>query len=211
MEEYKKIAVIGGSGKAGKYLVNHLISQGFRIKLLLRDPDKLDITADSVEKIHGDVRNYDSVRSLIEGCDAVLSTLGQGKGESPVFSLGTANVIKAMNSLAIKRYIMVTGLTLDIEGDKKSLRTKLLSKIMKLSFPAIIADKQVEYSILSASDLDWTVIRLPMIEQTESSGEIKISLSDCPGKKISATDLAGFMTGQLNDKTYIRRCPFISN
>ena len=82
---------------------------------------------------------------------------------------------------------------------------------MKLSFPAIIADKQNEYSILSESNLDWTVVRLPLIEQTQNTGEIKISLYDCPGKKISSTDLAKFLVSQLEDKSYIRKAPFIAN
>ena len=211
MEQLVKIAVIGGTGKAGKYLVNQLVSQGFKIKVLLRNPDKFEITSTLVEKVIGDVRNYESVYSLIEGCSSVISTLGQTKGENPIFSQATSNIIKVMNALNVKRYIMITGLTLNTVYDRKSFKTKLLSKFMKISFPAIVADKQKEYLILSASNLDWTVIRLPLIEQTESSGTIKISLTDCPGKKISSTDLAIFLINQLSDGSYIRKSPFISN
>ncbi|HLO59889.1 MAG TPA: SDR family oxidoreductase [Bacteroidales bacterium] len=211
MEQHIKIAVIGGTGKAGKYLVNQLVNNGFNSKVLLRNPDKLEITSHLIEKVTGDVRNYESVYSLIEGCSAVISTLGQTKGESPVFSQATVNIIKAMNALNVHRYIMITGLTLDTIHDNKSFRTRLLSKIMKLSFPDIIADKQKEYSFLSASNLNWTVIRLPVIKQTKSSGEIKISLTDCPGKIISSTDLANFLISQLSDDNFIRKTPFIAN
>jgi putative NADH-flavin reductase len=211
MVQLKKIAVIGGTGKAGKYLVNQLVNQGFKIKVLLRNPEKLEIKSHLVEKISGDVRNYESVNSLIEGCSAVISTLGQSRGESPIFSYATGNIIKSMRVQNVKRYIMITGLTIETIYDKKSFRTQILSKIMKLSFPAIIEDKQKEYSILSESDLDWTVIRLPLIKQTESLGQIKISLTDCPGKKISSTDLAIFLISQLFDDTYIRKSPFIAN
>lgn len=211
MEQLIKIAVISGTGKAGKYLVNQLVNQGFRIKVLLRNPDKFEITSHLVEKISGDVRNYESVFSLIEGYGAVISTLGQSKGESPIFSLATNNIIKAMNALNVQRYIMVTGLTLDTHHDKKSFRTKFLSRIMKLGFPAIIEDKQKEYSILSKSNLDWTVVRLPLIEQSESKGTIKISLNDCLGKKISSTDLAYFLISQVSDDKFLRKSPFIAN
>ena len=44
MEKYNKIAVIGGTGKAGKYLVKQLVNQGFKIKVLLRNPDKLELS-----------------------------------------------------------------------------------------------------------------------------------------------------------------------
>ena len=211
MEKYNKIAVIGGTGKAGKYLVNQLVSQGFQIKVLMRNPDKFKPDHPSVEKVTGNAINYESVLSLFQGCDAVISTLGQTKGESPVFNQSTRNIIQVMNSLNISRYIVITGLTIDTPYDKKGLRTRLLSKIMKLIFPVVIADKQKEYSILSESNLDWTIVRLPLIEQTDSKGTVKQSLTDCPGKKISATDLACFLIDQLADDQYIRKSPFIAN
>lgn len=211
MSQHKKIAVIGGTGKSGKYLVKQLLEQGFKIKLLLRNPDKFEISGPLVEKIAGDVRNLSSLNSLLEGCDAVISTLGQTKGESPVFSQAAANIIEAMNTQNIRRYIVITGMTLDTEHDKKGFSTRLQSIIMKMIFPAIIADKRKEYLLLTQSNLDWTVVRLPFIELTESSGEIKTSLTDCPGKKISSTDLAGFLISQLSDDSYIRKSPFIAN
>jgi putative NADH-flavin reductase len=164
-----------------------------------------------VEKVKGDVRNYDDVYSLFSGCSAVISTLGQPRGEKPVFSEATTNIIRALNSLHITRYIAVTGLTLDIPMDKKSFRTKLLSKMIKLSFPAIIADKQKEYEILSGSNLDWTLVRLPFIKLTESFGPVKTSLMDCQGKEISAADLANFLVNQLADERFVRKTPFVSN
>jgi putative NADH-flavin reductase len=211
MENNYKVAVIGGTGKAGKYLVKQLIEQGFKIKVLLRNPDKLMINNHLIEKIRGNVNDYESVFTLIEGCDAVVSTLGQSKGENPVYSLATSHMIKAMNALKIHRYIVITGLTIDVPSDKKSFRTKLLSKIMRLGFPAIIADKQKEFSMLSESNLAWTVVRLPLIEQSDLKGIINTSLTDCPGKKISSTDLACFLITQLDDEAFVRKAPFVAN
>jgi putative NADH-flavin reductase len=211
MEKIYTIAVIGGTGKAGQYLVKELIKQGYKIKMLVRNPEKFNLENSEIEIIQGDVLNAESVYSLITSCNAVISTLGQTKGESPVFSIAAQNITEAMNSLNVQRYLMVTGLTLDIPDDKKSFRTKLQSKIMKICFPAIIADKQKEYEIISGTNLDWTVIRLPFIDLTELTGEVKMSLTDCPGKKISSTDLANFLIDQLTDSRFIRKAPFIAN
>jgi putative NADH-flavin reductase len=211
MEKLYKIAVIGGTGKAGQYLVRELIRQGYKIKMLVRNIANVEIDNPLIERTQGNVLNYESVYSLISDCDAVISTLGQTKGESPVFSVAAQNITKAMNSLNVQRYVVVTGLTLDTPGDQKSFGTKLQSKIMRICFPAIIKDKQKEYEIISTSNLDWTIIRLPFIELTESTGEIRINLIDCPGKKISSTDLAFFLINQLSDDQFIRKTPFISN
>jgi putative NADH-flavin reductase len=211
MEQEKKIAVIGGTGKAGKFLVKELINQGFHIRVLTRNPNKIDITSNHLEKTIGDITNYKSVFSFLEGCTSVISALGQSKGADPVFSLAAQNIVRAMNQLGIKRYVVLTGLTIDAQSDKKGFRTKLKSGIMKLLFKNIIKDKQKEYEILLESDLEWTVVRVPFIELTESKQKFLISLTDCPGKRISSTDLARFLIDQLSSHEFIRQAPFISN
>jgi putative NADH-flavin reductase len=211
MNNIKKIAVIGGTGKAGKYLVNHLLNQNIQVKMLVRNPEKLKIKNNLLEIVKGDVKDFESVLSLLEGCNALVSTLGQDKTEAPIFSKATNNILKAMDKVNMKRFILVTGITLDAIGDKKGFKTKLLSKIMKLSFPAIVADKQNQYSILLESNVDWTVIRIPFIEESELIGTIKTSLTDVQGKKISTSDLAVFIFDQLSNSNFIRKAPFIAN
>lgn len=39
------IAVIGGTGKSGKFLVKQLLNQGFHINLLLRNPQNFQFQA----------------------------------------------------------------------------------------------------------------------------------------------------------------------
>jgi len=211
MEKVTKVAVIGGTGKAGTYLVQQLVDQGFRVKVFVRNPDKMTLTSPLIEVVKGNVADYESVYSLIQGCDAVISTLGQTKGEAPIHSISALTIIKAMNALNVSRYIVITGLSIDTPFDKKGLKTRLLSRLMRLSFPSVIADKQKEYALISESTLDWTIVRLPRIEQTVSLGAIQSSLLDCPGKRVSTTDLAQFLIGQLTDNTFVRKAPFIAN
>lgn len=73
------------------------------------------------------------------------------------------------------------------------------------------ADKQKEPTILVESNVDWTLVRLPLIEQTNEIGKVQISLEDCLGDKISATDLAKFLINQVTDNQYIKKSPFLSN
>ena len=82
---------------------------------------------------------------------------------------------------------------------------------MKTNYPKTTLDKQVEFDILSKNDIDWTLVRLPLIELTDERKRLHVSLEDCPGEKISATDLAHFLAAQLSDDTFIRKAPFIAN
>jgi len=54
MKQIIKVAVIGGTGKSGKYLVKELIRQGFHFKILLRNPESFQINNPLVEVVKGD-------------------------------------------------------------------------------------------------------------------------------------------------------------
>lgn len=211
MESIKKIAVIGGTGKSGTYLVRQALAQGFHLNVLLRKPDNLQGSNQNIEIIKGDARDYDAVHLLLRGCQAVISTLGQPKNEPPIFRQATTHVLRAMKAHNIRRYILVTGLNVDTPFDEKSAKTTLATDWMKTNYPATTSDKQTEYKILTESEEDWTLVRLPLIELTDKRKEVKVSLTDCPGEKISAADLAHFLIGQLSDDQYGRKSPFIAN
>ena len=206
-----KLAILGGTGKSGKYLVNELLGKGFHFKLLLRSPESFQLKSSFIEVVKGDARNYESVLSLVNGCDAVISTLGQPRGETSIFSQATRNVIRAMSQDKINRYVVITGLNVNTPSDKKGPKTKMATEWMKSNYPKTTLDKQVEFDILSKSDINWTLVRLPLIELTDEKRKVIISLEDCPGDKISATDLAYFLIDQLSSDTYIRKSPFIAN
>jgi len=208
-----KIAVIGGTGKSGKYLVKHLVGDGYRLKMLVRNPNRLDITDPLIEVVYGDVLDYETVRKLFEGCQAVISTLGLGQppSETSLFSKASANIIQSIEENWIPRYIVTTGLNVDTPFDNKGFATKSATEWMYKNFPLTTADKQKEYEMLSESDINWIMVRLPLIELTDIKCETEANLEDCKGDKISAANLAVFLTGQLLDDTYIRMAPFLYN
>lgn len=211
MNNHNKIAVIGGTGKSGKYLVKQLLHQGFNFKILVRNPENHQHTHPQIEVLKGNVVDYNSIKELITDCQAVISTLGLGipPSEPTIFSQGTSNVIKAMKELDVKRYIIATGINVDTPFDTKSSKTAFATKWMRENYPISTVNRQIEYDLLVSSKIDWTLVRLPLIEQTDIKGSVKVSLEDCQGDKISATDLAEFLVEQLTSDTYIKKAPFI--
>lgn len=212
MKNKLKIAVIGGTGKSGRYLVQELIGKGYSLKILVRNPENFKVESNLVEVVYGDVRNYEIVKSLIKECDLVLSTLGGTPLSEPtVFSQATRNILTAMTEIDINRYIVVTGLNVDTPLDIKSQKTKFATDWMYDNYPKSTKDRQDEYDLLVESKLDWTLVRLPMIELTDERKETKASLEDCVGDNISATDLAHFLIKQISDTSFIKEAPFIMN
>lgn len=86
MKNISKVAVLGGGGRTGKYLVNQLLENGFSVKLLLRNPDDFTIQNSKIEIIKGDAIDEESINVLLKDCQAVLSTIGQRPGEPMVAS-----------------------------------------------------------------------------------------------------------------------------
>lgn len=211
MQSIQKVAVIGGTGKAGKYLVKQLLAQNISINFLHRKPETLEINNPLIQLIKGDARDYEALLTLMQGCDAIISTVGQPAGEPSVFSDVTTKVLKAMGELGIRRYMSTTGLNVDTPFDAKGAKTKFGTEWMYQNYPKTTTDKQVEYEVLAASPLDWTLVRLPMIQQTDDTPEVITSLLDCPGDFISASSLGKWMITQLNSYEFVRKAPFVAN
>ncbi len=211
MKQIHKVAVLGGSGRTGKYIIAQLLKKGFSVRLLLRKPEDFHDSTPFIETMKGDAIDEEVIHSLVKDCDAVISTIGQRKDEPLVNSRATINVLKAMADVGLQRYILVAGINVDTPFDMKGMQTKAATEWMKMNYPEIHADRQRTYSVLSASEAKWTLVRVPLIEFTDLTHETVVNLEDCKGSKISAADIAGFVVDQLLDETYVRKAPFISN
>lgn len=211
MNQENKIAIIGGGGRTGKYIISQLLSLGYSLKVLLRNPEYFQLESPFIEIIKGDAIDPEAIRSLVQGCQAVISTVGQRKDEPLVASQATTNIISAMTEYGINRYILVAGINVDTPFDKKGPETLAATEWMKMTFPTIHADRQKTYSILSTSDVNWTLVRVPFIEFTETKNETVVSLEDCRGNRISANEIASFVIEQLSDSSYVKKSPFIAS
>lgn len=210
MKNISKVAVLGGGGRTGKYLVNQLLENGFSVKLLLRNLDDFTIQNSKIEIIKGDAINEESINLLLKDCQAVVSTIGQRPGEPMVASQATKNVLNAMKHNGIERYVLLAGLNIDTPFDKKSPKTIMATDWMKTNFPEIQKDRQLTYDLLVDSKIDWTQVRVPFIVFSNDSSEIAVNIEDCLGEKISALDISKFMVKEMIESNYIMQSPFIS-
>lgn len=210
MKNIKKVAVLGGGGRTGNYLVSQLLKEGFSMKLLLRNPESFSIQSSQIEIIKGDALELKSIQSLLKDCDAVLSTIGQRKDEPLVASVATKNILQVMTDLEIQRYLLLAGLNIDTPFDKKSKKTKTATDWMKANFPIIQEDRQKAYNFLVESNVNWTQVRVPFIEFTDLSSDIVVNVEDCLGDKISAIDIAQFMMREMTESKFSQQSPFIS-
>ncbi|MGN7990701.1 NAD(P)-dependent oxidoreductase [Pedobacter sp. 22226] len=208
-----KIALIGATGKAGTYILKALLAQNYRVKALVRNPEKLQSGHPSLEIVTGDVSDAEAVHHFIKDCDIVVSALGMGQpaSEKTIFTQSAANILTAMQAFGLKRYIVLTGINVDTPFDEKDAKTKFATQWMYENYPVSTANRQKEYEMLSESKLDWTLIRLPLIIQTDQQTAIGTSLLNCDGDQINAANIAEFIIEDLGEGKFVKQAPFIWN
>ncbi|WP_044640519.1 NAD(P)-dependent oxidoreductase [Risungbinella massiliensis] len=211
MTQHSKIALIGGNGKAGRYITEKALQDGYHVRMLVRNPDRYTISDERIEKVKGDAQDLASIRSLLEGCHTVVNVVGQPKKGQSIFSTVTSHILSVMKETETNRYIAVTGGSVDAPGDKKNIINKIGAKMFHLFFPDMMIEKQKELKILLQSEANWTLVRLPFVLEGPATGKIRESLTDMPGMTIRNTDIAEFLIDQIKDTRYIRKTPFIAN
>ncbi len=211
MTNNRSVAIIGSTGKAGKHLVSTAIEQGYHVKILLRNPDKNKFSHDNLEIVVGDAQSRESLEKLTENVDIIINSVGQNPKDAPFYSSITRDLIDIAEKKNIKRLVCVTGAVVTTPSDKKDFVAKLGVFVMKFIYSKMVADKQKEFSALSNSNLDWTLVRLPMISHDKGTGKIKESLKTTPGVQITNEDIADSIIEMITKDRYIHQAPFISN
>ena len=113
------VFVTGSAGHVGANLVRRLLDEGVQVRVLLRHDDNNEgLEGLNVEQVFGDIRDLDSIRKALEGCQGVfhvaakISTIeGNRAHRREVFEcnvVGTRNVLQAAREAEAGR-VVVTG------------------------------------------------------------------------------------------------------
>lgn len=104
-----KVAITGGSGKLGKWVVRHFLDQGYDVRNIdQRFPEYVE-----GRDLYVDLGNLGEVYGALEGCDAVVHTaaipVAYRYPNEVTFSnntLSTYNVLEAASSLGIEKAVI---------------------------------------------------------------------------------------------------------
>lgn len=210
MNHSQRIALIGGTGRVGKYVAIKAMEKGYQVRMLVRNPSKHALT--DVDVVKGDVRDRSVIQCLLKECDVVINAFGQPMKAHPIYSTVTQSILEAMTESNIRRYIGVTGGSLSLNSDKKSMVNRFGSTVFELLFSRMMNDKKKEWMVLLLNKhIDWTMVRLPFVLDKDEKQLIKEHLTDMPGSTIRNGDIATFLLQQIDNDSYVHKAPFISN
>ena len=150
----------------------------------------------------------------MSGADSVISALGpRGGSKDKPLTQGIQNIIVAMKKQGVRRLIMTSTLSAKDPNDQLDFKTKTLVNIVKLTMHDAYEDIVNAAETVRNSDLDWTIVRLTMLNNKNKTGKIKVGYVGKGeiGTFISRADVADFMLKQIEDKQYLRKAPAITN
>lgn len=207
-----KIAIFGATGKTGQPLVRQALDAGYEVVALVRTPPKITLQNKNLRVIQGDILDVVQVEAAIQGVDAVLSVLGPSSNK-PDFTVskGFDNILSAMQRQNVRRIILTAGAAIHDPLDKPPIMDRFFHRMVRIFSKNVFEDMAQVVAKVRASDRDWTIVRVPVLRDTPATGNLKVGYLGETSPMLSREDLAAFMLKQLNDDTYSRKAPAISN
>lgn len=152
----QRVLVIGGTGMLGAPVVRRLREDGYKVRLLARNPAKAKETfGDGYEVVHGDVERPESLEAALTGCYGVHVNLSGGPRAEDYDRIefqGTANVARAAARCGVRRLTYISGASVCAD------RTWFYWARTKFAAEAAIRDCGVSYTIFRPS---WFLESLP--------------------------------------------------
>jgi putative NADH-flavin reductase len=205
-----KIAVLGATGRTGRPLVEELLRRGHHVVAVVRDPGGGGLP-DAVELVPGDVRDADVLRRAVTGADAVVSALGPRKGDPRLHREVAPLLVRVLQEAGVRRFVGVSGAGVDVDGDRKSRRDRIISGIIKRLPGDAVKDKVLEYGVWRDSGLDWTLVRPPRLQDGPATGSVEHHASTSPrSTAIRRSDLALFLADEVEQARYVGKAPLVA-
>jgi putative NADH-flavin reductase len=211
-----KLTVFGGTGAAGRGLIEQALEGGYEVTAFARNPSKIALRHARLTILQGELEDEIPIENSLIGAGAAVSLLGPGAAgdyRSKPLARGTQNIIDAMKKLGIRWLIAVATPSARAPDDLPELKFRILVSIirtaMRPAYDEIVGISQAA----RASELDWTIVRVSTLNNKPGSGKIRVGYLGRGevGAQISRADMAGFILDELKNGRYIGKMPVISN
>jgi NADH dehydrogenase len=123
------VTVYGGGGFIGRYIVQKLAKDGYRVRVASRRPNEAIFlktygTVGQVEPILCNIRNEESIRSVMQGSDFVINCVGilepVGKNKFDIVqNVGAKLISQVASEFAVKKLVHISAIGADIHSNSK--------------------------------------------------------------------------------------------
>ena len=211
-----QVTVFGASGGIGRHVVAQLLEGGHDVVAYVRNPVKLGRADPRLRIVEGQLSDERSIAEAVRGSDAVVSALGptlrRGATGTPVTD-GTRAIVAAMQRLGVRRLVGLATPSVADPRDAPTLKARMLPVIAGVAFPNALRELVGMTAAVTGSDLDWTIGRLTRPTDRPATGTVRAGFlgHDTVGSSMTRADIAAWLIAQIDDSTYSRAAPAISD
>lgn len=208
-----KIAIFGGTGGTGKYIVSKALADGHDVVALARTPAKLDAHP-QLSIVQGSVVDADCVEEVVQGADVVISALAPPNNKPDyVISQGIEHILTAMQKHDVQRIVLTAGAGVEMPGDQPTFVSKFFAFLLRTFSRYVVEDmEQVVHKVVE-SDREYVIGRAPRLTNEPAKGHVNAGSVGDPklGTSLSREDFAQFIYDQIDDDTWLNQAPALSN
>jgi nucleoside-diphosphate-sugar epimerase len=209
-ERTMRIVIFGANGPTGRLLTRLSLTAGYDTVAVTRQPGTFGVQSPRLRVAGADVLDADAVAGLVEGSDAVLSTLGVPFGKAPVevYSRGAEHMLDAMKRHDVRRLVVVSSGA--VTGQDEPTGGFLFNRVLqpyvtKRLGKTVYDDMRRMEDLVSRSDADWTILRPSGLYELPEVTDYSLTEEHGPGRFTARIDLADAILRQVTDDRFVRR------
>jgi putative NADH-flavin reductase len=211
------VTVFGATGAIGSLTVAELLDRGHSVTAYARHPGKVPASwGDRVRVVVGEMSDKEAIDSAVAGADAVISALGPAltrDEQGHPLTEGTRHLHDAMQRHGVRRYVCHATPAVWDPQERPTWQTRLIRFLPKTFGRRAYEEIRGMTDPVMASGLDWTIVRFIRPTHEAKKGRMRSGFfaTDRIGFSVTRADIAAFTAAQVDDDTYVRRAPAISN
>jgi putative NADH-flavin reductase len=209
-----RLTIFGATGATGQLLTQQALSRGHEVIAYARNPARLTLTNPRLAIVRGELGDPTAIGAAIQGSDAVISVLGpKGASRGQPIARGMQYIVQAMQQHDVRRLIATATASARAPEDRFDLRFALAVLAVRLFIPSAYRDIVKTAEVVRSSDLQWTIVRLPILNSKPKQGRVRVGYLGEGNVRLglARADLAEFLLDQLAGDTYWYKAPAISN
>jgi nucleoside-diphosphate-sugar epimerase len=191
------------------------LDAGHSVLAVTRRPDEFPLTHPRLTVAWGDVRDGSAVTTVVDGADAVLSTVGVPftRHSIDTYSVGTANMITAMSQSGVRRLVVTSSQgAYEYPGRRNApWSLRVFEPIIKRTIGrTVYEDTRRMEDTVRDSGLDWTIVRPAILFNLPQATNYVAGQVEPVGVFTARIDLAHYMVMLSEDETSTGKTVVIS-
>jgi putative NADH-flavin reductase len=207
-----KIVIFGASGGLGLELVKQAVEAGHTVTAFVRSPEKFKLKHPNLTVLKGDSMDAAAVEQAIAGQNAVVSALGPTRPPMPgMMETSAKNIVAGMQKYGVRRLVSTTGAGVRQPQDQPKASDALIGALLNLLAKSVVLDSAANVRVIQNSDLDWTVVRFPRLNDGAPTGKAHAGyVNKQSSTQLARADGAAYVLKELTEKKWLRKLPLVS-